>query len=125
MDIFSKIFKSDKEGIRRSHVKNLISVALADGNLSTEEWNLMVYLAEKFDMSESQILEIRDNPDSVSFVAPKTYEESALQIEDLVMVMAVDREINPTEVDLIKKIALKLNILPQMVDDLTSRIQGQ
>lgn len=124
MDIFSKIFKSDKEGIRRSHVKNLISVALADGNLSKEEWNLLVYLAEKFEMSESQILEIRDNPDTVDFVAPKTYEESALQIEDLIMVMTIDREIDPTEVTLIKRIALKLNILPQMVDDIISRIQG-
>jgi uncharacterized tellurite resistance protein B-like protein len=124
MDIFSNIFKSDREGLRRSHVKNLIEVALADGHLATEEWNMMVYLAEKFNISEHQIKDIKDNPDSVKFVVPKSHEESVLQIEDLLMVMTVDHEINPTEVELIKKIAIKLNVLPQKVDELISHIKG-
>ena len=124
MDIFSNIFKTDRGGIRRSHVKNLIEVALSDGHLATEEWNMMVYLAKKFDISEHQIKEITDNPDSVDFVVPGSYEECKLQIEDLMMVMAVDHEINPNEVELIKKIALKLNVMPRMVDDIVARIKG-
>ncbi len=125
MDLFSNIFKTDREGVRRSHVKNLIEVALADGHLATEEWNMMVYLAEKFNISEHQIKAIKDNPDSVEFVDfPDNHEECLLQIEDLLMVMTVDHEINPVEVELIKKIAIKLNVLPQMVDEMVSRIQG-
>jgi uncharacterized tellurite resistance protein B-like protein len=103
-------------------VKNLITVALADGHLALEEWDMLVHLAEKFGMQEHQIKEIKDNADSVKFVAPKTHEESLLQIEDLFMVMTVDHEINPVEVELIKKIALNLNVLPQMVDELISRL---
>ena len=124
MDIFSNIFKSDRQGVRRSHVKNLISVALADGHLAREEWDMLVHLAEKFGMHEHQIKEIKDNADTVQFVAPDTHEESLLQIEDLFMVMTVDHEISPNEVELIKKIALKLDVLPQMVDDLISRLMG-
>ena len=124
MDIFSNIFKADKEGVRRSHVKNLISVALADGHLATEEWNMLVFLAKKFKISEHQIKEIKDNTDTVAFVVPKTHEERVLQIEDLIMVMTVDHDINPTEVELIKKIAIKLDVLPQLVDDLVSKIKG-
>ena len=124
MDIFSNIFKSDRENVRRSHVKNLIEVALADGHLAVEEWNMMVYLAEKFNISEHQIKEIKDNPDKVKFVIPANHEECLLQIEDLLMVMTVDHEINPTEIELIKKIAVKLNVLPQMVDAMVARITG-
>ncbi len=124
MDIFSNIFKTDREGARRSHVKNLIEVALADGHLATEEWNMMVYLAKKFSISEHQIKEIKDNPDAVEFIVPKSHEESLLQIEDLLMVMTVDHEISPKEVELIKKIAIKLNVLPQMVDEIIARIEG-
>lgn len=123
MDLFSNIFKSDKAGVRQSHVKNLIEVALADGHLATEEWNMLVFLADKFNITEHQIKAIKDNPDRIEFVIPKTHEECLLQIEDLVMVMAVDNEINPDETVLIKKIALKLNVLPKMVDDLIERIQ--
>ena len=125
MDIFSNIFKSDKEGLRRSHVKNLIEVALADGHLATEEWNMMVFLAEKFNISEHQIKDIKDNPDKVEFVVPKTHEESIMQIEDLLMVMTVDHEISPNEVALIKKIAVKLNVLPQKVDEIIAKIEGK
>jgi len=124
MDIFSNIFKADRENVRRSHVKNLIEVALADGHLAVEEWNMMVFLAEKFNISEHQIKDIKDNPDKVQFVIPKTHEECLLQIEDLLMVMTVDHEINPVEVALIKKIAIKLNVLPQMVDELIAKITG-
>jgi hypothetical protein len=85
---------------------------------------MMVYLAEKFKISEHQIKEIKDNPDAVDFVTPDTHEECLLQIEDLLMVMTVDHEISPSEVGLIKKIAIKLNVLPQMVDEMVSRIQG-
>ena len=85
---------------------------------------MLVFLAKKSKISEHQIKEIKDNTDTVAFVVPKTHEERVLQIEDLIMVMTVDHDINPTEVELIKKIAIKLDVLPQLVDDLVFKIKG-
>jgi len=120
MDILSSIFGPDKEGLRRSHVKNLISIALADGHLSADEWELLVYLGSRLGMEEEEIKAIRENPEAVTFVIPKTHDQRVQQIEDLVLLMSIDHDINPKEVELCKKISLKLDVLPQIVDDIIS-----
>ena len=120
MDLM-KIFKSDTNGIRRSHVKNLVTVAMADGQVDKEEWNLLVSIAERLGMSEDEITGIRNNPDSVQFVPPKKYEDRVQQLRDLVSVMTIDSLINLRELELCKKISLRLDILPQMVDEILER----
>ena len=49
---------------------------------------------------------------------PRKYEENVEQIHDLVAIMTIDGQINAKELDLCKKISLKLDILPQMVDQI-------
>jgi len=120
MDLM-KIFKSDTNGIRRSHVKNLVTIAMADGQVDKEEWSLLVEIAKRLGMSEDEITGIRNNPDGVQFVPPKKYEDRVQQLRDLVSVMTIDSLINLRELELCKKISLRLDILPQMVDEILER----
>lgn len=113
------IFESDKDGKRKSHIKNLISVAMADGHLADEEWALLTRVAHRLDMSSEEIQNIRNNPDEVKFIAPKKYKEKLQQVNDLVALMMVDGDVDRSELDLCKKIALKLDLLPRVVNDLT------
>lgn len=116
------IFKADHDGVRRSHIKNLISVAMADGRLDREEWDLVVAIARLLGMSDQEIEVIRQNPENVKFVAPKKYEDKVQQIHDLVALITIDGEINERELAVCRKISLRLDILPQMVDDIISQI---
>lgn len=117
MDLL-KIFKTDSAGIRRSHVKNLITVAMADGALDAEEWDLLVAIAKALGATDSEIQTIREHPDRVNFIPPKKYDDKIQQVTDLVAVMTVDGHINPRELELCRKISLKLDILPRIVDDI-------
>jgi tellurite resistance protein len=117
MELFN-IFKTDQDGIRRSHIKNLISIAMVDGHLDPEEWELLCSIARVLGMSTEEIENIKNNPDAVQFVPPRKYEEKVEQIHDLVAIMTIDGQINAKELDLCKKISLKLDILPQMVDQI-------
>jgi uncharacterized tellurite resistance protein B-like protein len=119
MDIL-KIFKGDPEGIRKSHVKNLITVAMADGQLESDEWDLLVTIARILGASDNEINDIQNQPEKVTFIKPKKYDERLQQISDLVAVMTIDGHINLREIDLCKKISMKLDILPRMVDDIVS-----
>jgi uncharacterized tellurite resistance protein B-like protein len=123
MDIL-KIFKTDHDGIRKSHMKNLICVAMADGKVGTEEWDLLLAISATLGITEEEVEEIKKNPQEVKFVAPKKYEEKVEQIHDLVAIMTVDGHINQKELDLCKKISLRLDILPQMVDDILTGIMA-
>ena len=117
MDLFG-IFKTDYDGIRRSHIKNLISVAMVDGHVDPGEWELLSSIARILGMTQEDIDAIRRNPDSVKFVPPRKYEDKVEQIHDLIAIMTIDGEINAKELELCKKISLKLDILPQMVDQI-------
>ncbi|MBL6446604.1 TerB family tellurite resistance protein [Fulvivirga sp. 29W222] len=112
------IFESDKDGRRKSHIKNLISVAMADGHLADEEWALLSKIAHHLGMSSEAIQNIRNNPEEVKFIAPKKYEEKLQQVTDLVAVMMVDGDIDQNELELCKKLALKLDLLPRVVSDM-------
>lgn len=114
------IFSSGNEE-RRSHIKNLISVALADGHLAEEEWALLSRVAQRLKMSTEEIQNIRNNPADVQFVVPKKYKEKIRQVNDLVALMMVDGDIDQSELELCKKIALKLDLLPRVVNDLVNK----
>jgi uncharacterized tellurite resistance protein B-like protein len=116
MDLL-KIFRTDHDGVRKSHMKNLISVALADGHLDDEEWSLLVTIAQVLQFSPDEIRAIRENQEPVKFVPPKKYEDKVQQIYDLVAMMTVDDTINEKELQLCKRISLNLDLLPQIVDD--------
>jgi uncharacterized tellurite resistance protein B-like protein len=116
------IFKTDHNGVRRSHIKNLLSVAMADGTLEKEEWDLVVTIARLLGVSEGEIEIIRQNPETVTFVAPRKYEDKVQHIHDLVALVTIDGQVNERELALCRKISLRLDILPQMVDDIISGI---
>lgn len=121
MDLF-QIFKTDHDGIRKSHVKNLVTVAMADGRLDDDEWDLLVAIAQLVGIREQEIQTIKEAPELVQFVPPKKYDEKVQQLQDLVAVMTIDGEINERELQLCQKIAVKLDLLPQIVDDIISEV---
>jgi len=115
MDILN-IFQSDRDGIRKSYVKNLIMIAMADGQIDDEEWQLLTELGKLIGLTEDEIIHVRDNQESITFHPPKNYDDRIQQIRDLVAIMTIDGEINEKELALCKKISLKLDVLPQIVD---------
>jgi hypothetical protein len=102
---------------KQSHIKNLIEVALSDGNIDEEEMVLLLNLAKSLDITQEEIYQIRINPGKVNFHPPYRARERFNQIYDLVCMMMVDGEINKNELKLCKDLALKLGYLPLIVDD--------
>lgn len=122
MDLLN-IFKNDPTGARKSHLKDLITVAMADGRMDESEWELLKALARLMEIPENEISRIREHPDGVGFVPPKKYEDKITQIQDLVALMNIDGEIDSSEVELCKKISLRLDLLPQIVDQILEEIK--
>jgi len=112
------LFNSYDKKKRRSHFKNLYLVALADGDVDRDEMDLIVGLAEKFNMAAEEVTEIIRNPDAVAFVIPKTPEEHMEHLYDLVTVMMVNAQIDEKELYLCKSLAVKLGCEEDLVDSL-------
>ncbi|MGK7395422.1 MAG: hypothetical protein ACNS62_12675 [Candidatus Cyclobacteriaceae bacterium M3_2C_046] len=107
----------NKTKTKKSHLKNLLEVALADGNLDKNEVLLLHSLGKRFNISPEEIDQIKNNPQTINFHPPKSNKERFNQIYDLVCMMMIDGQINRHELDICKLFALKLGFMPLIVDD--------
>lgn len=114
MDRFNRYDKKK----RRSHFKNLFAVARADGDVERAEMDLVIGLAEKFQMSTEEVTKIIRNPETVPLVIPKTQQERIEHLYDLITVMMVDGRIDEKELFLCKSLAVKLGCGEDSVDSL-------
>lgn len=117
MGLFS-VFENNEQNRKKSHLKNLIELALADGNMDDVELRLLKDIAARLDMTMEDIEDIRKYPEHIKFTPPSSDKAKVKQISDLVKMMIADRKIEPNEVKLCKSLAIKLNLAPNIVDDL-------
>lgn len=106
----------------KSHLKNLMSIAMADGQLAEEENNILLSVAYRLGMSDEDIAMVRSNPESIKFTPPKTYNEKLDQIYDFISLSFADHDVDPNEVAVCKKLALHLELAPRIIDDILNKL---
>lgn len=120
-DILS-LFKLGKASAR-SHMRNLIEIAGADGNLGTEEQRLLEYAAQRNNLSAAELKAIQNNASRVRFEIPRNKEEKFFQLYDLVHMMSVDKTIHPEELRLCEIFAIKFGYRKEVVREMIELIR--
>lgn len=115
------MFRQGK-GSAKSHMKNLIEMAAADGQFQDAEVSLLKSIAKRNNISESQLADIRKNPSGVSFEVPTDNREKFSQLYDLVRMMAADASIHDEERKLSNLFAIKFGYPKEKVEELVSVI---
>ena len=110
---------------RKSYFKNLIRVAAADGRIDENEFKYIVGLAQKNNISQSEITTVMKNPGKIKFTPPESMRERFDQMYDLVSVILVDGEVYPNEVRICKILAQELGFEEGIVDELLSNMIDQ
>ena len=117
MGLFS-VFDNHANDRKKSHLKNLIEIALADGTFDEREKKLIKEIAIKFELTESDIEEIQKHPESVKFTPPSSEKLKIEHLNELVKMIIADNKIEEEEVKVCKNLAIKLNLAPNIIDDL-------
>lgn len=116
------LFHSGK-GTAKSHMKNLIEMAAVDGNFDQIEFELLKKIARKNGISESQLNDIRKNPQGIKFELPSNKAERFHQFYDLVHMMSVDNAIHPEEMKLCDLFAVKFGYPKSKSQELINTIR--
>ena len=111
------LFKVGK-ATAKSHMRNLIEIAAADGNFGSEEQKLLEYAALRNDISAVQLKHIQSNASKVRFEVPGNEEEKFAQLYDLVHMMTVDRNIHGEELWLCEIFAVKFGYRKEVVREM-------
>ncbi len=117
------LFRQGK-GTARSHIKNLIEVAVADGNFDLIEYDLLKKIAKRNGISENHLKEIQAHPDNVQFELPDNKEERFQQFYDLVHMMTIDKTIHDEEMKLCNVFAAKFGYPREKSSEIIKSIQG-
>lgn len=118
------MFRQGNNGTARSHMKNLIEMAAADGNFADIEYDLLKSIAKLNNISETRLKEIRKNHAGIAFEVPTDSNEKFHQLYDLVHMMAVDSTIHDEERKLSNLFAIKFGYPRQKVPELINVIHA-
>lgn len=117
------LFKQGKS-TARSHMKNLIEMAIADGNIDNIEYDLLKKIAKRNKISGRQLKQIQENPSIVEFEVPVDAAEKFHQLYDLVHMMVVDKEVHAEERKLCNIFAAKFGYQRSHIEELINTIQS-
>ena len=117
MSLFNK-FESGDDKRKKSHVRNLIKMASADGHVDDVEKDFLNKVAKKDGVEPEEVQHIIDHPNDYSFTPPATKEDRHAQLLNLTIMMMIDDVIDDHEMAMLKKFAIGLGYPIFKVDKL-------
>lgn len=116
------LFKIGK-ATAKSHMRNLIEIAAADGGLGSEEQRLLEYAALRNNISTSELNDIQGDLSKVRFEVPRSERDKFYQLYDLVHMMSVDKNLHHEEVRLCEIFAIKFGYRKEVVREMVEMIR--
>ena len=107
----------------KSHMRNLIEIAAADGGFGIEEQRLLQYAALRNNISETQLKDIQATVSKIRFEVPRSEEVKFFQLYDLVHMMSVDKSIHTEELRLCEIFAIKFGYRKEVVREMIEMIR--
>lgn len=111
-------FESGEKTRAKSHFKNLLSVALADGILDKVELEYLFKMSSRFYITRGELESLISNPSSITFNPPTDKEERQRQLYNLVNMMMIDGEIDSREMELCMSFGVGLGFSSSNIDKL-------
>ena len=125
---FSELIGMHKEGktTSKSHIKNLLEMALIDNHFDDREYQLLKKLAKKHKVSKKELKKIQENNADVEFELPVHENEKFEQFYELVYMMTADKKILKEEENLCIIYAKEFNYnsQPELVNAITQNIKN-
>ena len=115
------IQKTNAEKAKINHLKNMLTVALADGKIHENEKKLIALFLIREGLDETDVDNILKNP-NVEFVIPSSTEDKVKYLKHLVMLMMVDGNIDEDELKICKLAALSYGFKPEVIDAMIMQI---
>tara|TARA_R110001592_G_scaffold307299_2_gene580772 strand:- start:301776 stop:302201 length:426 start_codon:yes stop_codon:yes gene_type:complete len=120
-------FDSSEEKLNKSHIHNLIRLALADGILEESELERIRKIARSLGVTAEETNELLASPEKISFNAPSGKEERLDRFVNLVRVVIADGAITEPEEKLLRRISIGLSLseekLPLYINTTTSMLK--
>ena len=121
MGLFN-FFKRDKTS-ERSHLKALMEMAMADGEMDKFEYEYLLSISKKLGISQDELEKLKDSHEHLDFKAPSSKRESFRQLYELICMMMIDGEIHNKEMRMCGVFAKKLGFAEKYIEELVLSVK--
>lgn len=112
--------------VRMMHLVNLMSIAYADGQITQEENNILVNIAQHWDLTEEEFNDCieywkQTEEKDIPIAVPENEDEGVAFLKDFTLVMMIDGEIEENEQQFLCHVADQFGydaekVVPQLID---------
>lgn len=101
-----QLFETGERKQDRSHFRNMVLIAKADGIISPKEVALLHKVGQKISLSEEQVeMIIKDNK-KMAIVPPYSRADRYEQIIELIQMMQIDGKVDESEMHVLERVAV-------------------
>lgn len=102
---------------KKAAIRNLMVVMAADGEIHAKEAKHLAEVCLRVGLSKKHLEELLSAPEKVEFKVPKTLDERAQQLADMVFMMLADGKVDQREMDVCMAFASHMGFPPSIVPD--------
>lgn len=113
---FIDLFKSREEKAKLSHLKNLVTVAVADGKFEKNEMAAIAMVMAERGLKPADLERCIKNPAGIKFVQPESQKQKIEYLTDMVFLMMCDGDIDEREISVCKLTARALGFKHEVID---------
>lgn len=117
-----EFFESKKTKLLKNHLRNLVALSSADGNIDDSEKDILIKIGTRKGLKKIEVEKIIDNPGNTNFVPATSDDERFEQIYDLVELMLADGIAEDNELHFCVEMAEKLGFRKAVVGVLIRKI---
>ena len=108
-------FEHQYLSFKKSHLRNLISLAKADGHLHPDEEKMIYKMGEKYGLKDRQVASLLRSDKKTELHVPDTHEAKMDQLYDIVMMVYADGVVEDTEIAFCEEVVDKFGYKKEIV----------
>ncbi|MFN5417132.1 MAG: hypothetical protein ACK5B9_08760 [Flavobacteriia bacterium] len=117
MGTLAQLFETGEQTSQKGHFRNLVLIARFDGKIDNTEKKLLQNIASKLSITDEQVKEIIENPESYPVIPPYSREERYERFIQLIQMAFVDGVLSNEEIHYINQLGLALGFSEETVHD--------
>ena len=122
MGTIAQLFESGQRKTDKGLFNNLVMLARVDGKVDDKEVKLLARMANRLSLTEEQVAEIIENPNTYPMTPPLGKEERFERFITFIQMVVADGIVDSSEEILLTKYALALGYNTEQIEDHASDI---
>jgi len=121
-------FSSGHQERNKSHFRNLVKIAAADGSIDPPEMEFLTRIAKELGHNQEDIDAVLGNLKDIPFTPPSSKEDRIFQMYNLIRMVLADDIVEPNEVTWSRRFAIGLGFpagkVDLLIDELIKMVQA-